>query len=253
MACGRITGRAAIVACLGFFSSGAAAQDEVIMANGVVRRPSISVTGRGEISAKPDIVEISVGVLTHATTASQAAKDNSAIVTQLIAALTEHGVAEKDVQTAELRVAPRYNQPNPRQGADNSEFVPRIIGYEVVNDVRIVVRKLDEVGTLLDAVLQAGANQVSGIAFRVEHPEKLMDEARKQAMADAKHKAVMLAGEAGVRVGPPRSIEEADSQPSPPRYQTAFALDKALAMPIAPGEQKISVTVSVVYGLLLPK
>ncbi len=242
----------AVVVCLGLFSLRAAAQDEAIMVSGIAKKPSISVTGRGEISARPDIVEITVGALSHAPTATQAAKDNSAIVARILAALTERGVAEKDVQTTQLRVAPRYNQPNPRQPAENAEFIPRIIGYEVENTVQIVVRKLDQIGAMLDAVLQVGANQVSGIAFRVEHPEKLLDEARKRAMADAKHKATLLAGEAGVVVGPPRSIEEADIQPAPPRYRMGVAM-AAPSMPVAPGEEKISVTVSVVYELLIPK
>lgn len=237
-------------AALAVLTSTASAQDEAPTAAERVKRPSISVTGRGEISAKPDVAVITVGVVSHAATASQAAKDNGAITTRLMTALTERGVAEKDVQTTNLSVAPRYNQPNPRQAAENAEFIPRIIGYEVVNDVRVVARKLDQVGALLDDVLNAGANQVSGVAFQVEHPEKLMDEARKRAMADAKRKATLLADEAGVRVGPPRSIEEADGQPR--FYGLNVMAAPAPRLPVAPGEEKYSVTVSVVYSLLVP-
>lgn len=244
---------AAVVVLVGFLSLNSPAQDDAKIPGGTVKKPSITVTGHGEISAKPDIVEISVGVLTHAPTASQAAKDNSAIVTRLMTTLTEHGVAEKDVQTKELHVAPRYTQPNPGDRANSAEFVPRIIGYEVVNNVGVIVRKLDQVGTLLDALLQAGANQVSGISFRIEHPEGLMDQARMEAMADAKHKATLLAREAGVRVGAPRSIEEPDGQPFLPRFSSNMMGASAPQMPVAPGEEKISVTVSVVYELLLPK
>ncbi len=255
MPCVRITKQgAAVVVLVGFLSLNAPAQDNANTPGDAMRKPSISVTGHGEISAKPDIVEISVGVLTHAPTASQAAKDNSAIVARLMATLTDHGVAEKDVQTTELRVAPRYTQPDPRRTAENSEFVPRIIGYEVSNSVRVVARKLDQVGTLLDALLQAGANQVSGISFRSEHPESFMDQARSRAMADAKHKATLLAGEAGVRVGAPRSIEESDGQSRFPRFELGIAAVMAgPQMRVAPGVEKISVTVSVVYELLLPK
>jgi len=215
-------------------------------------RPSISVTGRGEIMARPDILEITAGVHTRGASAQAAARENGDVMNRILAALKEHGIAEKDVQTTRLSVSPQYNQPNPRS---HEEYVPRIVGYVVENQVRIVSRRLDQAGPLLDAVMNAGANQVHGVQFRIEHPEKLYDEARKRAMADAKGKAMLLAGEAGVVVGPPRSISEHEGnvvQPQP-MFRAAAMAGSAPMLPVAPGEERISVNVSVVYELLQPK
>ncbi len=219
--------------------------------------PTISVTGTGKIAARPDVAEISVGVLAQAPTAQVALSLNNESMNRLVATLKERGIAEKDIQTSQVQVAPEYSRPHPRGPQDPvEEFVPRIVGYRVDNMVRIAARKIDQLGPLLDAVVQAGANQIHGISFRIEHDDQLLDEARKRAMADAKHKAALLAGEAGVVVGAPLKIEETGAENSPqPRFMGVGKMmaTAAAPMPVSPGEQEISVTVSVVYELKAPK
>ena len=88
----------------------------------------------------------------------------------------------------------------------------------MTNTVSVTAHDLAKLGELLDAVVTAGANQMHGISFRIDAPDSLLDEARKRAMADARHKADLMAGEAGVVVGPPISIADAvDTSPPPPR------------------------------------
>jgi uncharacterized protein len=217
-------------------------------------RPTISVRGTGKVSAVPDIAVVSVGVRAEAPTAQKALADNNAAMNALHAILKERGVAAKDIQTSRIQVNPMYSQP-PRRPNDPAaaEFVPRVVGYRVENDVRVTSRKIDKLGALLDALIEAGANQVHGISFDVGHPEKLLDEARRRAVADAKHKADLLAGEAGVVVGPPWSIREDEaSAPPAPHFFRAGAM-AAAPMPVAAGEQELSVTVHVVFGLKTPK
>ncbi len=175
--------------------------------------------------------------------------------------LKERGIAEKDIQTSQIEVSPQYSQPPPRFAAQvdvpgappqpQAEFVPRIVGYKVDNSVRVTSRRIEQLGPILDAVVQGGANQISGISFRVEHAEKLLDEARKRAIASARHKAELLAGEAGVVLGAPLKIEEQDGGNAPsPQFGRVFrAAAPAPAMAVVPGEQELTVTVSVIYEL----
>ena len=170
----------------------------------------------------------------------------------LLALMKERGVAAKDVQTTQIQVNPQYSQPVPqRVDQPQREFVPRIVGYRVDNSVQITARQVAKLGALLDALVRAGANQIHGIHFSVDHPEKLLDEARRRAMSDAKRKAELLAGEASVVLGPPISIQESGAM-APPRSvcsQDARMMAAESAVPVAAGEQEMSVTVQVVYEM----
>jgi uncharacterized protein len=214
--------------------------------------PTISVSGTGKISAAPDRAEVSMGVLTQGNTAREALAANSEAMASLLETLKQRGIAAKDVQTTQISINPQYSQPRPGQQGD---FVPRIVGYQVVNNVRVIERDISKLGTVLDAVVQAGANQMHGISFQINEPDKLLDEARKRAMADAKRKAELFAGEAGVVLGAPRTITESGGfmPPPQPMYAGRAMMAAPSAVPVSGGEQELSVTVHVVYDLKSPK
>lgn len=222
---------------------------------------TITVSGEGKVSAAPDLADINVGVVTQAATAKDALAANTEAMTKIQAVLKERGVAAKDIQTTNINVQPQYSQPPRRpQGnpaASQEPFVPKIVAYQVINTVQITARDLDKLGSILDAVVQSGANQMNGISFRIEEPEKLLDGARKQAMANAKHKAELLAGESGVVVGPPITIQESGGFSPPPRPMMGFARGEAMMaaapVPVSAGEQELSVSVTVVYELQMAK
>jgi uncharacterized protein YggE len=222
-------------------------------------RRTIAVTGTGRISAPPNVADISVGVVTQAKTAREALSANNESMAALHKVLKERGVAAKDIQTAYLNVSPQYSQPPPHNPNNPlGQFVPQIVGYNVTNTVQVTARDLAKLGELLDAVITAGANQLNGISFRIDGAESLLDNARKKAMADAKKKADLMAGEAGVVVGPPVSIRDEQTPVQPifqPMMQTMgmFAAPAAPSLPVASGEQELSVTVYIVYELKLPK
>jgi uncharacterized protein YggE len=228
---------------------------------------TISVSATGKVSVRPDIAEITAGVMTTAPTAKDALAANNELMNKLLQALKGLSVADKDLQTSHVQVTPQYSQPQPRpvntinsppvEGADPApEFIPRVVGYRVDNSVRIVARQIDKLGPMLDAIVAAGANQIFGISFRVENSDRLLNEARRRAMAESKNKAATLAAEAGVVLGLPLKIEEHDGSapPGPIRYFGAAPMAPAagISMPIAAGEQELAVTVSVIYELKHP-
>jgi uncharacterized protein YggE len=214
---------------------------------------TITVAGNGKVSAAPDVADINVGVVTQAATARDALAANSESMNAIQDLLKSRGVAAKDIQTTQISVQPQYSQPpQPVPGRVQEPHTPRIVAYQVTNSVQITARDLNKLGEVLDSVVQAGANQINGINFRVEDDEKLLDLCRKQAMADAKHKAELLAGESGVVVGLPIQINESGGYLPPPRpmaYGEMRMMAAAAPTPVAPGEQELSVTVSVVYEL----
>jgi len=219
-----------------------------------IEQRSITVSGTGKISVKPDSVEIQIGVISEAPTAKAALAANSESMNRIFQIVKDRGIPEKDVQTSNITVRPVYSQrPTPRPGEPEKEFIPKLIGYRIGNDVTVRARDIAKLGPLLDAVVDGGANEISGISFRVENSGKLMVEARKRAMADAKAKAQLFAGEAGVILGAPLTIDDI----SPDGFsgggmggRLGGRMDSST--PIAAGEQEITASVSVVYELKLP-
>jgi hypothetical protein len=217
--------------------------------------PNLSVVGHGKVAAVPDVADINIGVVSQGPTAKEALRANSEAMSTLHRVLKERGVAAKDVETTQIQVSPVYSHPDPRKpGAEDS--VPKVVGYRVTNSVEVTVREINKLGEMLDAVVEAGANQVTGIAFRVDKPEQLLDQARKLAMADAKRKAELLAGEAGVVLGPARQILEAGAAPPRPTMLGGGAPQMMMARsaaPVAAGEQELSVSIHVSYVIMPPK
>jgi len=219
---------------------------------------TISVTGHGKISVPPNIANVSVGVVNQARTAQEALSANNESMTALLKVLEQGGVAARDIQTSMINIQPMYGQQYEGQPIrpPGPQSPPKIVGYQVQNSVRITARDLTKLGTLLDAIVGAGANQVNGISFRIDNPETHLNQARKEAMADAANKANLLAGEAGMVVSLPVSIrDEADSStfPIPLPVGPGAMAAPATVMPVSPGEQELSLTVQVVYELKAAK
>lgn len=204
--------------------------------------PSITVVGSGKASARPDMAQVQVGVVTQAPSAAKALQDNNEAMAKLLRAVEGHGIAKKDVQTSNFAVMPQY-----RRGP-HGEQLPEIVGYEVNNEARVKVRQLDALGQVLDDVVQQGANRVQGISFSIADPTPLQDEARRKAMADARRKAELYAKEAGAEVGMVLLIQEQTPHPPMPEFR-GVALAGAGAVPVAPGEQELQASITVTYAL----
>lgn len=208
---------------------------------------SISVTGQGEASGKPDLATLDAGVQTFAGTVLEASRENQAVVDRIFSALEEQGIAEKDIQTANYSIWPEQEWPRGETGGK-----PRITGYRVSNTVHVKVRDIEAVGEVLAAVTDAGANSVNGIQFGVENTDALEAEARRLAMADARARAESLADLAGVGLGDVLTISMSAS-PGYPRPYAAARMEMADAgapVPgIALGEQSIAVSLHVTYAI----
>jgi uncharacterized protein YggE len=199
------------------------------------------VVGSGKATAKPDMAEVQMGVVTQAPSAAKALRDNNDAMTHLFKTLEGRGIAKKDVQTVNFTVAPQY-RPGPNGGRQ-----PEIAGYQVSNEVRVKVRPLDTLGPVLDEVVQQGANQVQSIRFGTAEPHPLLDEARRKALDDAHHKAELYARAAGAGLGHVLRIEEQVAHL--PRPEVFGAVRAAAAVPVAPGEQEFDASITVTYRL----
>jgi uncharacterized protein YggE len=207
---------------------------------GVPGMRQVSVVGHGEVKGAPDTATVQIGVDTEAATAQEALAQNSAAAKAVQDQLTKLGIDAKDIQTNNFSINPNY-------GADGRQ----VIGYRVNNMVTVKIRQLDQAGTLLDQVVQAGANNIYGISFSVENPEALLEQARKAAIENAKTRATQLAGASGAAVGDVLVISEnIGAQPIPmPMMARAEGAVAGQAAPVQPGEQSFSVDVQVTFGL----
>ncbi len=205
--------------------------------------PMISVTGEAKVSVAPDLAEVNGGVTTQAKTAREASDSNNKAMAAVLAALKGAGIAEADVRTSRLSLQPQVSPM--RSGADT----PTIVGYHASNSVTVRVRDVARVAETVDALLAAGANDISGVNFLVSNASKWLDEARPKAIADARRKAEIYAKAAGVSVGAPLSIsEEGSNGPIAPRG-FAQGMSVAAPTPIAAGDETLSITISVSYEI----
>lgn len=203
--------------------------------------PTVSVTGEASISVPPDLAQIDSGVTTEAKTAREAGEANNKAMGGVLAALKASGIAEKDIQTSRLSLSP---QSAPNRNA-NAPFL--IVGYRASNRVTVTIRDITKVADTIDVLVGAGANEISGISFMVSKASKLLDDARTEAIADAKRKAEIYAKAANISLGAPISISE-ETTPGPIPYRKMSA-GMAAAAPVAQGEETLRVSVSVSYEI----
>ncbi len=207
----------------------------------------VAVSGSGTASARPDVVDIQLGVESISSDAAQAIRENSDRVTAVVAALRDSGAEEKDIQTAEYRMW--VEQVYDRDGPTGE------VRYHVVNQMRVRLRDLDKTGAILQGALEAGANNVGGIAFSVDDTAGLRSQARGEAIADARAKAEQLARELGVTLAGVRQVSEVAGAP-PGLITRNFAFDSvameqpaAREVPVSSGEFNVTVAVQLVFDI----
>ncbi len=212
------------------------------------RPATMSMAGEGLVSAAPDIAIVNAGVVTDGKTARAAVDANSAAMDKVIAAVKAAGVEDRDIATSGFNVQPQWHYPDRRPDVPAEQ--PRILGYEVRNELRVRVRDIAGLGAILDAALTSGSNQMSGLVFDVSDRTVKLDEARRQAVADARRKAEIYAAAAGVKLGRIVSIsEDVRGGPSPVMARADFSEAKAMAVPIAAGERELAVSVQITWEI----
>jgi len=209
------------------------------------QQEGIWVTGQGKVTVTPDIVTLSLGVEAQQASVAEAQTQAAEAMGRVKTALTDNGIAEKDIQTRyfNIRQVTRWDR-------ETEEEV--VIGYEVTNMVTAKIRDINKTGAIIDAVAEAGGDltRISSISFSVDDPSAYYEEARQEAMADAKAKAEQLAELAGVTLGKPTYISESAWFSPVPRDIYGGEATIAPETPISPGETEIPLTVQVVYAIL---
>lgn len=197
----------------------------------------VTVTGEATVAVAPDTAVIRVGVSSAAKTAREASDANGKQMTAVLAAIKDAGIAARDIQTSRLSLQPQYDP--------NRSGTARLLGFQATNQITVNIREIDKLAGIIDQAIAAGANEMSGLEFIVSEQSKLLDQARDDAIADARRKAERYAKAAGVKLGAVTSISEEGSTP-PPRLMQAM---RAGAAPVAPGEQTLRAVVSVSFDI----
>jgi uncharacterized protein YggE len=203
----------------------------------------LDISATGDVTRVPDIAVITAGVVTRATTARSALQQNAGRMDRVIAALKRAGVADRDLQTSTINLNAEYIYANIQP--------PKPNGYTASNQLTIRFRDIANSGTILDALVAEGANQINGPSLTIDKPELALDEARARAVAAGRARADLYARSLGLRVARLVAVSESGGYAVPPpmpmyaRAEVAQAADTK----IVPGEQKLSVTLNMIYEL----
>jgi hypothetical protein len=206
---------------------------------------TISVGGTGRATVTPDRFTFTVGVQTVGDSVDVAVNENNSKVAAVIAALKKAGATDKDIRTSNFSIWPQQDY---GQGK-----LPRILGYQVSNNITVRRENVGDVGRLLQAALNAGVNQSSGLQFEVSDPAKGRDQAMRAAYDEARSKAALLAQAAGRSLGRAITITEG-GQATPPPYPPRPLAMRAEAVvvsevPVEAGSQEVSYSLSVIFEL----
>jgi uncharacterized protein YggE len=200
-----------------------------------VAQHSVVVTGNGAVATVPDRARLSFGVSNSAKTASAALRANATEMSRVIAALKDQGIAAADVRTELVSLSPRYSS--------NGDA---IVGYAASNSAAVTLRNLEKVGSVIDATVDAGANQVSGPNLVRSDQSALYRRALRAAIVNARAKAQTIARASGLRLRRVTDVSEAGG-PTPLAETTkAGAAD---ATPVEPGTQLVEATVTVTFSV----
>jgi uncharacterized protein len=196
---------------------------------------SIVVTGQGSVRTVPDRAQISLGVTTNASTASAALRANNAEIANVIAAVKAQGVPAADIQTEQVSLSLRYD-----------ETGSAVVGYTATNSISVIVRSLTKVGPVIDAGVEAGANQVAGPNLVLSDANALYRRAIGVAIANAKGKAQAIARASGLTVRRITSVTECGGpQPAPVDAKSSLS---ETGPPIEPGSTLVQATLTVTFS-----
>jgi len=234
----------ALVGTLGCGSNDAAIEEGSIVVNTGSQQTGIWSSAEGEVYAVPDLGILSLGIEALADTVEEARSDAAEAMDQVMSALDDAGIAEKDIQTAHFNISPLR-----KWDRDTEEYI--IDGYQVTNMVTVKIRDLDKAGDIIDSVATAGGDltRIEGISFTVEDPTPYQDEAREEAFARARAKAEQMADLSGVNLGKVTYITE--SYGYVPRIvapMAAVSEDAGMDMKTVISEGELEISVSVQIG-----
>jgi uncharacterized protein YggE len=205
---------------------------------------TITVVGEGIVRIKPDIAQATVGVEVVKPTVREATDEVSQVMDAVVETLKEQGISDKDIQTSNFSVWTDYSY-----GPDDTQ---RETTYRVSNQVNITIRDLDSVGDVLDAAIEAGANNIYGVTFSLDDPTQLESEAREKAVENARAEAEELAELTGLQLGRVVSVSEVIGTSgyygANVRAASEMGMGGGGIGPVEPGELEMSLELQIVYG-----
>ena len=213
---------------------------KVITSGGATPLNTVTASGAGEQSAPPDEAEMSFGAVARSENADDALREATETAKGIIAAVMKAGVDDKDVQTQNLSVYPEYREP-----ADSKTL--EITGYTANASVRVTIRNVDDVGGVISAAVDAGANDIGGPSFTISDDSDARDAAIQKAMDDARRRAETMAKAAGKNLGAIISVSETGV--NVPVYYAAERTADAGGVAIEPGTLDVTANVAVVFEL----
>lgn len=200
--------------------------------------PGITVVGSGTARTVPDVADWSFGVQSDAETASAALNAAGEATRRIVGALRDAGIGKDDLQTEQVSLYPRTT--------DDGRAV---IGYTASSTVHATVKDLGKAGSVVDAAVEAGANQIYGPTLRVSDSRAQYRAAADAAFDDARAHAEALAAKAGVTLGGPIAIVESGGSPPVFAEGERLAADAAQGVSIEPGTQEIGATLTVTFAI----
>ena len=211
------------------------------------QQAGIFVSGTGRVSVSPDTAILSLGVQAQRDTVAEARNEAADAMTAIVEVLRSRGVEENDIRTQSLRIRSVYSYQNE---------TPELVGFSVVNNVRVIIRDLDSIGPIIDSAAEAGGDltRIDDIYFTVDDSARFQSELREKAVSDATAKAQHLATLAGVTLGPAIAIREGGGVA--PISQSTFTdaptvMEEAMdsETPIGAGQMELSLTISMAFAI----
>ena len=208
----------------------------------------LDISAQAESKAVPDIATVSADITTSSSLAADAMQENARRMTDIFKALKTAGIAEKDIQTSGININPDYVY------TDNKP--PHISSYQVTDSIKVTLRDIKNIGSVLDALIAQGANQLNGPVFSIENEDAVLDQARKTALEKAQKRAKLYADTIGMKIKRIVSMSEQSGDFSPPPYPRPM-MGRAMAIssmappatPVPPGQLTLGITVNVRYEL----
>ena len=215
----------------------------------------ISFEGEGEVTASPDLAEVSVTLRNESSQVKTAQEKVTALEKSVLEFLEKTGIEKNDIKTENYNTYPKYDYGGPCYASYCPSRNPKVIGYEVSEYISIKVRDLEKAGDVIGGLGALGVSEISGPNFTIENEDELKAEARKMAIDEAKAKAEALADDLGVRLVRIVNFSENGNYPGPMMYAKDAMMNQAVAesAPRAPelpsGVQKITSNVVITYEI----
>jgi uncharacterized protein len=207
--------------------------------------PTLVVNGSAQVFAVPDEATVRLGIVRQSPNAQAAQEQANTVAQEILASIGKLGVPANQIQTARIIVSPMYAPRGPE-----SREAPRIVAYTAANSVSIRLSNLTLVGSVIDAGLKAGANQLEGVQFGLRNDLPSREEALKQAVQEARSKAQVMADALHVKLAEVLEVSESGVSIAPfAEVAQASRLAVSTETPVSPGQIQVQANVTIRYRI----